>query len=108
MPSKDREPGRGVEPGRTFHRSMDQLSCDLGGETAILCLRDGRYYGLDAVGARIWELLDRPRSASEIGAVLLEEYEVEPDRLREDVGRFLSRLESLGLVERREAAVCSF
>jgi hypothetical protein len=99
MPSKDRRSGWGGEPGKTFHRSENQLSCDLGGETAILGLRDGRYYGLDAVGARIWELLDRPRSPSEIEGVLLEEYEVEPDRLRGDVGKFLGRLEDLGLVE---------
>jgi hypothetical protein len=107
MPSTERAPERGAEHRRTFRRSRDQLSCDLGGETAILGLRDGRYYGLDAVGARIWELLDRPRSAPEIGAVLLEEYEVEPGRLREDVGKFLCRLEDLGLVEEKQETGCS-
>jgi hypothetical protein len=35
----------------------DQVSSDLGGEVAILDLTGGMYYGLDAVGARVWELV---------------------------------------------------
>lgn len=37
-----------------------QVSCDLGGEAAILHLTTGTYYGLDPVGARIWTLLEQP------------------------------------------------
>ena len=40
-----------------------QVSSDLGGEEfAILNLKTGTYYGLDAVGARIWALLLEPRT----------------------------------------------
>ena len=34
--------------------SSDQVSCGLGDEAAIVNLRNGVYYGLDPVGARIW------------------------------------------------------
>jgi len=41
--------------------SKDQVSCDLAGEAAILNLKNGVYYGLDPVGARIWNLIQEPR-----------------------------------------------
>src|SRR6266849_192279 len=60
------------------HVIKDQVSCDLGGEAAILHVRKGMYYGLDPVGARVWELLQQPRSVQEIKESLLKEFEVEP------------------------------
>lgn len=42
--------------------SKDQLSCDMAGEAAILNLKDGVYYALDSVGARIWALIQEPRT----------------------------------------------
>jgi len=37
----------------------DVVSCDLDGEAAILNLKDGVYYGLDPVGAKIWNLINK-------------------------------------------------
>ncbi len=54
-----------------------QVSSDLGGEIAILDLKGGTYYGLDAVGARLWSLLQEFRTVEEIWDVLVHEYEVE-------------------------------
>jgi hypothetical protein len=42
--------------------TKDQVSSDLGGEVAILDLKAGVYYGLDTVGARIWNLIQEPRA----------------------------------------------
>ena len=33
------------------------VATDLGDEAAILNLKDGVYYGLDPVGARVWSLI---------------------------------------------------
>ena len=37
--------------------ARDQVSAEVEGESVILNLADGVYYGLDGVGARVWELL---------------------------------------------------
>ena len=37
----------------------DVVSCDLDGEAAILNIKDGVYYGLDPVGAKIWNLINK-------------------------------------------------
>jgi hypothetical protein len=81
--------------------TKDQVSSDLGDEVAILNLEAGTYYGLDAVGARIWSLIQEPRTVEEIRDVLVSEYEVEPDRCESDLIALLQSLEGEGLIEVR-------
>ena len=77
----------------------EQLSGDLGGEAVILSLRTGQYYGLNSIGARIWELLQVPNSAPAIEETILSEFEVEPDECHDQVSSFIRLLESEGLIE---------
>ncbi len=72
--------------------ATDQVSSDLGGEVAILHLKAGVYYGLDAVGARIWNLIQQPRTVQEVRDVIVSEYEVGPDRCESDLITLLQRL----------------
>ncbi len=81
----------------------EQVSCDLAGEAAILDLKSGVYYGLDAVGARIWELIQQPKAVSEVHAALLEEYEVESERCLSDLLSILQSLSDNKLIEVRDA-----
>jgi hypothetical protein len=88
-----------VSGGSTVVSAKDQVSSDLGGEVAILDLKAGVYYGLDAVGARIWSLIQEPRTVNEIRDILLEEYEVEPERCERDLLVLLQRLADEGIIE---------
>lgn len=81
-----------------------QLTCDLAGEAAILHVDSGQYYGLDAVGARVWQLIQQPRSAAAIRDAILEEYDVEPGRCERDVLELLESLAGAGLIEVRGEA----
>jgi hypothetical protein len=88
-----------VSGGSTVVAAKDQVSSDLGGEVAILDLKAGVYYGLDAVGARIWSLIQEPRTVNEIRDILLEEYEVEPERCERDLLVLLQSLADEGIIE---------
>ncbi len=80
-------------------RSPGQVSSDLDGEEVILNLESGVYYGLDAVGARIWSLIKQPCTVASICDVILAEYDVESERCRQDVLALLSQLAEAKLVE---------
>jgi len=80
----------------------DQISSDLGGEVAILDLAGGVYYGLDTVGARVWELVQKPIKVSQIQETIIEEYDADRARVERDVLVFLQRLADEGLVEVRD------
>ena len=93
-----------VSGSSTVVASKDQVSSDLGGEVAILDLKAGVYYGLDAVGARIWSLIQEPRAVNEIRDILLEEYDVDPERCERDLLALLQRLAEEGLIEVKDEA----
>jgi hypothetical protein len=82
--------------------AQDQVSSDLGEEVVILHLKNGVYYGLDEVGARIWNLIQEPKAVNEIRDVLLDEYEVEPESCERDLLALLEELAVENLVKVRD------
>jgi hypothetical protein len=82
----------------------EQVSCPLGEESAILNLKNSVYYGMNPVGARVWDLLKQPTSVTELRNVLLEEYEVDEVRCGDDLLALLETMRSEGLIEIRGAA----
>lgn len=80
----------------------DQISCDLNGEAVILNLKSGVYYGLDEVGARVWKLIEEPRTLHEIRDELVQEYDVSPEQCEADVRGLLARMLDEGLIEVRD------
>lgn len=79
----------------------EQVSCPLGDEASILNLKNTVYYGLDPVGARVWTLLQQPRSVEQLRDTLLEDYEVESARCENDLLSLLEKMRDEGLVEVR-------
>ncbi|MEX2109521.1 MAG: PqqD family protein [Gemmatimonadaceae bacterium] len=79
--------------------SENQVSCSLQGEAVILNYRSGVYYGLNPVGARIWELIQESRTAPEVHQDILSEYEVDSDRCWNDLQRILAELQQAGLID---------
>ncbi len=74
------------------------MAADLDGETVLLDTQSGRYFGLNAVGTRVWALANESRSVKDMVSVLSSEYEVPPAQLEQDVLNFLNSLEQRGLV----------
>ena len=74
------------------------MARQVGEEVVILDLAGGSYFGLDPVGARIWELIGESKTFAEICETMLEEYEVEREQLETDVLRLTGELLERGLV----------
>ena len=64
----------------------------------ILDMESQQYFGLDSVGARIWQLLDEHGEVGPIVRGLMQEFEVEEDRLRADIEELLASLTGRGLI----------
>jgi Coenzyme PQQ synthesis protein D (PqqD) len=84
--------------------AKEQVSCPLGEESAILNLKNSVYYGLDPVGARVWTLLQQPRSVGELRDTLLSEYDVEARRCEQDLLALLETMRIEGLIEVRSVS----
>ena len=74
------------------------MARQVGDETVILDLASGTYFGLDPVGARIWQLMAEGKSLSDICDTMLEEYDVTRDALEHDVIELARGLDAQGLI----------
>lgn len=68
-------------------------------ETVILHLGNGTYYGLDPIGAKLWEALQTGERPAAICPGLLEVYDVTPERLEADLRELLGDLAANDLIE---------
>jgi hypothetical protein len=94
-------PSAVLSGGSRIVLSKDQVSCDLAGEAAIVNLKNGVYYGLDPVGARIWNLMREPVTFAQILDSLLHDYAIDRLTLESDLRLFVNQLAEQGLVEIR-------
>ena len=83
----------------TVKRADNLVSCNLDGETALLSVDQGKYYGLDPIGSRIWALLEQARTVTELCALMLAEFAVEPAQCQQDVLAFLHDLAQDNLIK---------
>ena len=79
--------------------TKDGVHCDVENEVVILGLKDGVYYGLNPVGAFIWNLIQEPKTVAEIRDAVLEEYDVEKEVCEKDLMELLTELSDKGLVK---------
>jgi hypothetical protein len=79
----------------------DVLGCELKDEAIILDLKSGVYYGLDSMGAHLWELIQSPILVREVRDLILEEYDVEREQCERDLCLFFQEMAVNGLVEIR-------
>jgi hypothetical protein len=93
-----------LSPATVLVAARDQVSTEVEGEAVILSLSDGVYYGLDGVGARVWELLREPRSAAALRDAVTAEFTVDAETAWGDLERLLGELRARGLVEIVSAA----
>lgn len=80
-----------VVPRHVLIRHLDE-------ESVLLNLETERYFGLDAMGTRMWEAATTSPNLEAAYRKLLDEFEVEPELLRNHLTELLSQLVENGLL----------
>ena len=57
-------------------------------------------FTMNEVAGRIWELIDREKSLSEIKDVIVDEFEVSPEAAEKDLIEFIDQLEQIGAIRK--------
>jgi hypothetical protein len=71
----------------------------VGEEGVLLNLKTELYLGLNTVGTRIWSVVGSASSIQAAYDELLQEYDVEPTKLRADLEEFIDQLLGQKLIE---------
>jgi len=88
-----------MAPTKRIVVQPDVLVNVIDGESVLLNLKSECYFGLDEVGTRMWQVLTDSGTIQAAYETLLAEYEVEPDKLRQDLDELIEKLAAHGLVE---------
>ncbi len=67
-------------------------------ELALMSIETGKYYTLNSVAMKIWELLKQPKTVSSICDLLCEEYDISKEECTHDVLDLLENLSKRSLI----------
>lgn len=79
--------------------NKDYVYCNVDDEMVLLGLEDGIYYGLNPVGAFIWEKIKEPMTIQEVRDAILEEFDVGKEECEQDLIELLQELAEKGLID---------
>lgn len=85
-------------PGTRFKIADSIFHSDVDGEKVILSIKEGAYYGLEEIGARIWNLL-AANTFIEIRDIIVKEYKVENAECEADLQELIEELAEANLIE---------
>lgn len=74
------------------------IARQVGEENVMLDLEKGAYFGLDPVGARVWQLLAEGMTLAQACDSLMEEYDVSREDIERDVIALAEHLAANGLI----------
>ncbi len=87
-----------IGPDTRIARSDEPVAVEVDRTVVMMSVEQGKYFGLEGPGGRIWALMEHPRTPREMRDTLLDEFAVDPDRCLQDICDFLEELRRAGLV----------
>ena len=81
-----------------YLRNSKTISGRLHDELVMMDLDKGKYFSLNPVATRIWDMLEKALPMDTICGVLMDEYEVDAVQCREEVTQHLEEMVRFGLV----------
>jgi hypothetical protein len=90
---------RALQIDSVVARSEGLVTSDLEGELVMLSIDKGKYYGLDAIGSQIWELLETPCSIRTLCDQLLPRYDVGREQGEKDVLAFCQQAQEHDIIQ---------
>jgi hypothetical protein len=85
-----------------YVRSSKTISGRLHDELVMMDIDQGKYFSLNPVATRIWDMLDKPMASDDLCRLLVEEYDVDEQQCSKEVGELLEEMIRLRLVLRCE------
>ena len=102
MPPCDNEdPVPENDPHVSFIPSNEVVSRRLDDIVVLIHLKTNRIFELNATGARLWELIGAGSTLGEIREIMLNEFDVAPVDLADEIAALTRQLESEELIAKR-------
>jgi len=80
-------------------RNPEIVHSDMDGETVMMSVVNGSYYGLNPVASHIWDLLESEMNVRHLCDLLQEKYDVSGAQCGEEVCMFLTKMAEDKIIE---------
>ncbi len=80
-------------------RDNEIIFSEMDGETVMMSIERGEYYGINPIGSRIWGLLESPKKVSGLCDTLQPDYDVTPVQCAQDILLFLNQMAEKGIIK---------
>jgi hypothetical protein len=74
-----------------YKRNHQVIDGSLDDNLVMMHLNKGKYFGLNPVGKRIWELIEQPKSLEDLTNILITEFDVNHEQCTQEVKAFLQK-----------------
>lgn len=83
---------------KQYIKNKETISGKLQDEQVMLDIEKGKYFSLNPVATRIWEMLEEPLELSELCSKLVQEYNVESAQCEQETKEYLAEMVKMGLI----------
>jgi len=83
---------------KTVKISANVLFQQINNECVLLDMDSEQYFGLDDVGARMWQILSENEDTEKVVTLLLAEYDIDEATLRQDLLNLIAELGNVKLI----------
>lgn len=88
-----------ITPQTIVSQSSEIMATNLDDKLVMMSISQGEYYSLESVGARIWNLIEKPVSISDLCIDLAKEFEVNSEECKREVLEFITKLLQMEIVK---------
>lgn len=88
-----------------YSRNEQIIDGELDDNQVMMHLEKGKYFGLDPVGKRIWQLIEQPKDVQEITTILQSEFEVTATQCLEEVQAFLDKAIQYDIIKKSDVSL---
>jgi hypothetical protein len=86
--------------GKSIVRHIeDIIASNIDDEKVMMSVERDEYFGLDPVGSRVWDLIDKPIRVTDLVDLLIPNYDVDRETCERDVLAFLEELQERGILQ---------
>ena len=79
-------------------RNVSVVGADAADEAILIDIDSGYFFQLNKSAARIWTLVEQPRSFADVCAALQAKFAIPPETCRSDVADFVADMQDRGLL----------
>ena len=89
----------GIESSTIVSRNVECVADEVDGDLWLTPIGTARVYRFNALGIRVWQLIERPQSVSTMCETLQKEFAVSHEACERDVLDFLNQLSDENLIQ---------